>query len=443
MNDAGHDAAHEEPWPSPARAWYAIGILLIAFVFSFIDRSIIALLVEPIKKDLGISDFGIGLLQGLAFAIFYTLVGIPIGRLADRLSRRRIIAVGIFLWSLMTAACGLAKSFTGLFLARVGVGVGEATLSPSAYSMISDLFPRDQLGRALAVYQGGAFLGAGIAFIVGGMVIRALSRAGEVALPLIGIVQPWQMVFFVVGLPGLIVALLMLTVREPVRRGKIAGHDKGIPIGEVVRYVRTNGRLFTSVFVGFALLAVPITTFLTWVPAYLNRVHGYSRGETGLTLGLILLIFSPAGVYFGGWLIDQFQRRGYTDAPLRTGLIAAALLLPLSLFATTLSNSSLTIALACPFVFCASMPIAAAPTTLQLVAPNQLRAQLSAVWMLALNLISTGVGPTGVGFITEYVLGDEMAVGLSVALVNCVSVPVAGLLLWFGIRPLREVRSGE
>jgi MFS family permease len=431
-------ATTEQPWPSAAKGWYAISVLLLAFVFSFIDRSIIALLVEPIKQDLGITDFGIGLLQGLAFAIFYTLVGIPIARLADRRSRRGIITAGIFLWSLMTAACGLTKSFLGLFLVRVGVGVGEAALSPSAYSMISDLFPKQKLGRALAVYQGGAFLGAGIAFLAGGMVIQLLSAAGNVELPLIGLVKPWQMTFFVVGLPGILVGFLMLTITEPARRGKLAGHSDGIPFRQVVGYVKTRARLFVSLFAGFALLAVPITTFMTWVPAYMNRVHAYTRAEAGFTLGLILLIFSPAGVYFGGWLIDQLQKRGYADATFRVGLIAAALLLPLSYFATTMTDSAITVALLCPFVFCASIPIAAAPATLQLLAPNQMRAQLSAAWLLALNLISTTVGPTLVGFLSEFIFQDEMAVGLAIALVNCISAPIAGLLLWTAIRPFHK-----
>ena len=212
------------PWPSPLRAWYAVAVLVLAFVFSFVDRIVIALLVEPIKADLGISDFGIGLLQGFAFALFYALLGIPIGRLSDRVSRRGIIATGIAIWSLMTAACGLARSFFGLFLARVGVGVGEATLSPAAYSMISDYFPREQLGRALGVYQSGALLGAGIAFLVGGAAVQMLSVYDGQVLPVLGEVRMWQLAFFVVGLPGLLVALLMLTVKEPARRGKASRH---------------------------------------------------------------------------------------------------------------------------------------------------------------------------------------------------------------------------
>jgi MFS family permease len=434
---------NQQQQPSSAQGWYAISILVIAYIFSFIDRTIIALLVEPIKQDLVITDFGIGLLQGLAFAIFYALVGIPIGRLADRYNRKRIISAGITLWSLMTAACGLANSFLSLFLVRVGVGVGEAALSPSAYSMISDLFPRKKLGRALGVYQAGAFLGAGIAFLTGGLVIQILSSAGNITLPLIGTIKPWQMTFIVVGLPGLLVALLMLTVKEPKRRGKLKGHEGGIPLLQVLGYVKTNSRLFASLFCGFALLAVPLTTFMTWVPAYLSRVHDYSRADTGITLGLILLIFSPAGVYFGGWLIDQFQKRGYTDSTFRVGLISAVLLIPLSYFSTRMMDSTVTIALLCPFVFCASMPIAAAPATLQILVPNQMRAQLSAVWMLALNIISTAAGPTMVGFITEYILQDNMAVGSSVTLVNCISVPVAGLILWGAIRPFRRALEME
>jgi len=437
-----HGDANEHPWPSTGKAWYAVSILVVAFVFSFIDRIIIALLVEPIKQDLGVSDFGIGMLQGLAFAVFYALVGIPIGRWADRRSRRWIIGIGIFLWSLMTAACGLARNFWQLFAARVGVGVGEAALSPAAYSMISDYFPKEKLGRALGVYQAGAFVGAGISFLVGGLVIRYVMGAEALSLPLIGSVRPWQMVFFAVGLPGVIVALLMYTVVEPERRGKLAGHAQGMPLGQVLRYVREHRRLFMAHFGGFALLAVPITTILTWVPAFFTRVLGYSLPDTGLKLGSILIILSPAGVYFGGWLVDHFARRGVSDATFRVGIGAALALLPLSYFATTTTDPDIALWLFGPFVFAASISMAVAPAALQLVTPNQMRAQVSATWMLVLNLVTAGLGPTAVGFISVYVLADDMAVGSSIALVNCVSVPLAALVLWSGLRPFRAAVSG-
>jgi len=437
----GPSDTSSQPWPSEKKAWYAIAILVVAFVFSFIDRIIIALLVGPIKQDLGVTDFGIGMLQGLAFAVFYATVGIPIGRWSDVFSRRWIIGIGIFLWSLMTAACGLAKGFWTLFLARVGVGVGEAALSPAAYSMIADYFPREKLGRALGVYQAGAFVGAGIAFLVGGLVIQLVSGNDNFVLPIIGAVRPWQMVFFAVGLPGVLVALLMFTVDEPARRGKLAGHDGGIPLADVLAYVKKHRRLFLSHFFGFALLAVPITTILTWAPAYFSRVLGYSRPEAGLTLGLILIILSPSGVYFGGWMVDALQKRGYSDAPFRVGIAAGLILLPLSYLSTTISDPRITVALFCPFIFFASISMAAAPAALQLVTPNQMRAQISATWMLVLNLVTAGLGPTAVGFISAIVFADDMQVGSAIALVNCFSVPLAAMALWTGLKSFRAAAA--
>ena len=424
-------------WPSPLRAWYAVAVLVLAFVFSFIDRIVIALLVEPIKADLGVSDFGIGLLQGFAFALFYALLGIPIGRLSDRISRRGIIATGIAIWSLMTAACGLARSFFELFLARVGVGVGEAALSPAAYSMIADYFPREKLGRALGVYQSGAMLGAGIAFLVGGAAVQMLSAYDGQVLPVLGKVRMWQLAFFVVGLPGLLIALLMLTVREPARRGKASGTATGIPLRQVLTYLRSHRRLFLAHFFGFGLLVVPITTVLAWAPTWLSRVLGLARADTGFVLGAMLLVLSPAAVFFGGWAIDYLQKRGHADAPFRVSIGAALAIVPLSLFATTGSDPTLALWLIGPLVFCACISQAAAPTVIQVMVPNEMRAQISAVWMLCMNLISTLMGPTLVGFITVYVLMDDMAVGQSIAIVNTVSAPLAAFILWIGLRQFR------
>lgn len=414
-----------------------MAILVVAFVLSFIDRIVIALLVEPIKADLAISDFEIGLLQGLAFAIFYALLGIPIGRLADRISRRGIIAAGISLWSLMTAACGLARSFTGLFLARVGVGVGEAALSPAAYSMIADYFPKEKLGRALAVYQSGALFGAGIAFLVGGAALRLLAPYEGHVLPVIGVVHVWQLAFFIVGLPGVLIALLMLTVDEPVRRGKIAGEGLGMPLRQVFDYMASHSRVLLAIFAGFALLAVPITAVLSWAPTYLHRVLGYSRTDAGFVLGTMLLVLAPAAIYSGGWLIDWLRNRGHDGAPFIVSIGAALALVPLSVFATTSADAGLAMALLAPLIFCSCVSQVAAPAVIQVMVPNEMRAQVSAVWMLVMNLVATIFGPTMVGFVTVYVLADDMAVGDSVAIVNLVSAPVAALILWAGLKRFR------
>ncbi len=428
-------------WPRPAVAWFGVGVLVLAFIFSIADRIIISLLVDPIKADLGLSDTDMGLMMGLAFAIFYALMGLPIGRMADKYSRRTIIGCGIFLWSIMTAVCGLTRSFWELFLARVGVGVGEATLSPAAYSMIADYFPREKLGRALGVYQSGAFFGVGLALIFGGLAIQFASTADDISLPLVGVIAPWQLAFIAVGLPGVLVAALMFLVKEPVRQGLRQGllpaQSDEISLGEAVGFAWTRRRVFLAHYTGFALLALPMTTLATWVPAYFMRVVGLTPPETGLKLGLIVLVFSPIGVIGGGWLADSLFKKGRTDAPLRVALMAAAFMVPCSLLATTIKDPGLALLLIAPFAFGASISMGLAPTALQLITPNRLRAQISAAWMLFLNIITAGLGPTAVGWINDAVFGDPLAVGLSIAAVNTVSVALGGLILFATLKPFR------
>jgi len=205
---------------SYAYEWYVVVICMLAYIFSFVDRQILALMIEPIKHDLQLSDTQFSLLHGLAFSLFYAVMGIPIALLADRYSRPKIIAIGVAFWSLATAACGLSRSFAHMFLARIGVGVGEAALSPATYSMLSDMFPRDKLGRAVGIYSIGSFIGGGMAFLIGGYVINLLKSVDSVVVPWVGAMRPWQVTFFIVGLPGLLVALLiLLTVRDPQRLG--------------------------------------------------------------------------------------------------------------------------------------------------------------------------------------------------------------------------------
>lgn len=196
-----HDDPGEEEFSSPAYAWYVVGILTLAYVFSFIDRQILNMLVGPIRRDLNITDTQMSLLMGASFAIFYTLFGIPLGWLADTRSRRLIITVGVAFWSIMTASCGLTKRFWELAVMRMGVGVGEATLSPAAYSMIADYFPPQRRSTAMSVYSMGIYIGAGLAYILGGIVVGFASKQESFPLPVIGSVRSWQLVFFIVGLP--------------------------------------------------------------------------------------------------------------------------------------------------------------------------------------------------------------------------------------------------
>src|SRR5580698_8597174 len=228
-------ARANQPRAGLGYAWYVVIVLTALYMLSFVDRTILGLLVGSIKRDLGISDTRIGLLQGLSFALFYTVMGLPLGRLADTRSRRNLIAGGVVVWSLFTSACAIAKSFWSLFFTRIGVGVGEAGLSPAAYSLISDYFPPDKLGVAISVYYMGVFLGSSLALLVGGVVVDIMSRVHTVTLPLIGTIASWRVTFLVVGLPGLLFALLVYTIKEPLRRNMLKSAQ-----GEVTRLSFTH-----------------------------------------------------------------------------------------------------------------------------------------------------------------------------------------------------------
>ncbi len=439
----GVGSAEETPWPSPWRSWYAVAVLLVAYTVSFVDRSIMALLVVPIQADLGIGDTEISLLHGFAFAIFYTTLGIPIARLADRMSRRRIIAIGIAVWSLATALCGLTQRFWQLFLARVGVGVGEAALSPAAYSMIADLFPKRQLARALAVYSTGVYIGAGLAFIIGGWVIQTVSEASAISLPLVGELKPWQLTFIVVGLPGLLVALWMLSVREPARRGTRAD-DNILPFSDVLRFVREHKRVYYAHFFGFSLIGIVFNGFLAWTPTLLIRRFDYSAPEAGLVLGILLLVLGTLGIVAGGALADWLESRGRKDGTMIVGLIAGIVLTPLAILAPLAGTAALTIALLSVFFFFSSFPYGASAAALQMITPNRMRAQVSAIYLLTLNLLGIGLSATAIALVTDFVLGDPQRIGSSMAIVGGIAAPFGALLLYRGLRPFSErVRAVE
>ena len=414
-------------------AWYGLFVLFVAYTFSFIDRSILSLMVEPIKADLKLSDTEISLLHGFAFAIFYTFLGIPIARLADSRSRTKIIAWGIVVWSTMTALCGLANRFATLFLARVGVGVGEAALSPAAYSLLTDLFPRRQLGLAMGLYSAGVYVGAGLAFLIGGYAVQAAIAHGPVAVPVIGELRPWQLIFVIVGLPGLLVAGLMLTVREPARPvRRITGTQAGV--GAVWRLIQQEPRTFLSHFIGFSLLGLLFNAFLAWAPAFFMRVHGLSTAGTGALLGSLIILFGSAGIVAGGIYSDRLIQKGRTAGPILSARLAAVVLLPLAVAAPLAGTLPLAACLFAAFFFFAAFPYGSAAAAIQMAAPAHLRAQVSAIYLFVLNLTGMGVGPTLVALVTDLGFGDPRAVGQSMAIVGLVSAPLGALVLHGGAR---------
>jgi MFS family permease len=421
-------------------------VLFVAYTFSFIDRYILSLLIQPIKQDLGLSDTRVSLLHGLAFAIFYTVMGIPIGRLADRYSRRLIISAGIAAWSMMTAACGLARGFWQLFAARVGVGVGEAALSPAAYSMIADLFPPHKLGRAMSIYSAGAVLGGGLAFIIGGTVIQAISQTPDIALPLIGTVRTWQLSFFIVGLPGLLVALLMWTVKEPRRHATSTvgtGQDDTPALSQVLRYLLSSWRVYGPHFLGFSMLAVVFNAMLAWTPAFLSRTFDMPVGQAGPAIGFLLLSFGVAGILAGGWLADRLLAKGFKDATLRTGIVAGIGAFPFAVLAPLMPSSFLSLLLFAPLWFFSTSGFGAAVAALQHVTPNRMRGITSACYLFSGNLLGVGLGPTAIALITDYSFGYDQAVRYSMAIVGGSCAILAVVFLLLGLRPFRELAEAR
>jgi MFS family permease len=431
------DPAAATSYPPTRRAWYAVAILTIAYIFSFIDRQILSLLVVPIRRDLHISDTQMSLLMGLSFALFYTLFGFPIGRLADSRSRRNIITGGVITWSLFTAGCGLAGSYLQMFLMRFGVGVGEAALSPPAYSLLSDYFPPQRRALALSVFGLGIFLGSGMALILGGIIVPYTSAGGIVTLPLIGLsIFRWQLTFFLIGLPGLLAAALVRTIREPVRQECKAAVVE--PIRAVFAYIGKHRATFGCHHLATALNTFAAYATTAWIPTFFMRTHGWSAGHAGLVYGSMMVVFSSLGILSGGWYCDYLARRGYRDAHFRVGLTISLLALPPALLYPLMPTAELALVFLIPWTFLNATIYGVAPAAIQQVAPNEMRAQVSAMYLFVINLIGMGGGPTAAALLTDHVFHDDNMLRYSLVIIYAGAFSTAALLWWLGLKPYRR-----
>lgn len=421
------------------RAWYSLGLLTVIYLFSFIDRQIISLMVDPIKRDLGISDTQISLLQGLAFAIFYTTLGIPIAKLADRHLRKGIISIGVGLWSMMTMACGLANNYAQMFLARMGVGVGEAALSPAAYSIINDAFPDRLKSRAFAIYSMGISLGGGVAYMAGGYVVEQASSVSVYTLPIIGDIKPWQLVFMIAGAPGLLLAILAMTMLEPKRK-----HAELPPQSNESTAVRkTQGslsylyqhrRLYLPHFLGFALLSLISYSYSAWMPSAILRKFDISVAEVGLLFGLITCIGGAVGLYLAAFLADKLNTRARdggdsTQSGAQSVAVYCALAIAISGTIPPLMNNEAALWISlCVFALFASTWAGLAPAILSSITSANRLASTSAYYLLSINLIGLGLGPSVVALISDYAFASSN-IGVAISISCLCAAPVSALLL--------------
>lgn len=418
--------------PSSSRyAWYVVAALSLANVSGWVDRGILGILAPSIEHDFKITDTEVSLLQGLAFGLFFAVLGLPIARFADRTNRRNIIAAGAALWSVFTTASAAATSFLMLLVMRVGVGVGEATLNAPSISLIADYFPRERLSRAMSIYSLGIFLGSGLGYYFGGVIFSLTNVQGVWHLPVLGDVHPWQATFVAVGLPGLLVALLLLTVREPARRNRDqAGRYTSLRV--LLGYVGANRRTYIAHGLGFGVFALVNFALAFWIPTLFVRAHHWDAGAASRVQGVLTMTIGVAGVVCGGWLGDRLVRMGRNDGPLWVGIVGAVgMLISAPAFSLMPTARSAIVALAVVNFF-AAFPWGAASAAAAEMAPSTLRAQSAAVYFFVLTLISGTLGPVIVGLFNDHVFGTD-GVASSLAVVSAGGMAVAAIFLVAGL----------
>jgi MFS family permease len=426
----------EEPSFPPLRyAQFVVVVLTLVYTASFLDRQIIALTAERVRADLLLSDVQLGLLQGLSFAIFYTALGIPMGILADRTSRRRLILCGLILWSIATALCGFASSFSALFLARMLVGVGEAALAPAAYSLISDYFPRRSRARAMSVYASGVLIGSGLAYLAGGMILPLADRVAQWLNESGFQRNGWQVAFILAATPGVVLPLLLLAVREPARQERIS--SQRLHTGDSWKFIVGRWRFFAPLYSALALMATVNYGNFAWLPSVFQRVHGRSASEFGFGFGLILLVMGPLGMLAGGALADRMRSRQSRSPVLAICGIALLLSTPAAALSPVVSDIRVAWLLIAWQIFSISVPISLGPVALQLAAPNEFRGFVMALYMASISIVGLGLGPLIPAIISDHVFEDGRMLGVALALQCALLLPVAGLAL------LRLARNGD
>ncbi len=433
-------------WPSPFYGWYVAAVLLLAYTFSFVDRQALNLLVTPIQADLAISDFQIGLLQGPAFVITYVLMSVPIGRLVDRFHRVSIMIGGLLAWSAATVACGLSRSFPQLFLSRLGVGAGEAAMTPAAWSVLADCFPPEKLARPVSLYLMGPYLGAGLAMIAGAEVLDWTGEAERIALPLLGELAPWQVTLVALGLPGLLIAALLATIREPTRKGRTIARRAAPPWSQVLAYLSENVRIYVSLLIGAPFIIVVLYGLQGWVPTIMVRVYDWDLAQAGRVYGVLAVFAGSSGVLTGPWLARRLEARGHADSPMRLAMISAAgaaIAMAMLPWQADPYGGLACVALASFFV---TLPLALIASALQLVTPNEMRGVVVGIYVVTTNVIGLALGPTLVAASTDYLFGDPGAVAGSLSLVSVVVGPVAIAILTIGMKPyarrMQEIGGG-
>lgn len=431
MSGAPAPAQAHDNWPdnySAPVAWWAVAVTMIFQIVSMIDRQVVSVLIPEMRADLGLNDFQISMVQGMAFALFYGAMGLIIGALVDRHSRQKIMFAGIVLWSVAAAATGFARNYMQLFVARLFVGFGEGAISPAAQSLLSGIFPRGKLATPMSCFTAAGVIGISLSYALGGLLLDRFTVA-----PLGGVLEgmaPWRQVLVVTGAPGVAVALLAFSLREPKRAGTPPPQRHEASWGSFFAYIRANARLMLGVILGSALVAMMTQAAMSWTPTYARRVLGVSAGEVGTIMSLAVGLGGVVGGVTLGLIIDHWFRRGVHDIALRLLAIAALTVPPL--IALCFLADDATLLFGGVTLMMLTMGAIFGPTlaAVQMIAPPAMRGRFGALVVLASNLFGFAFGPMLVGAITDYGFRDPDKIGVSIAVVLVLICPFAAWLIW-------------
>jgi len=419
-------------YPSALVGWATVAILFILYVLSLTDRYIIALLVQPMKADLGLSDFQLSLLQGPAFALLYSACAIPIGILLDRFGRKLVLYFSVTVWSIAAAMCGFAQGFAGIALARAVLGAGEAGFSTGAYSVIGDSFRPDRVSLAMSIFVMGGVMGAGFVFLLGGPLVAALHENGAVELGPFGLLEPWRQAFILTGIPGVFLAFLIFFFREKKRP---ADQVATLGYGQAFAFVKKNFQFYFAVFVGISVVFAVTIGLQLWTPAFLIRTHGWDAAQIGIAMG-IAQILAATTLPLHGWAVDKLYSRGMKAAHFSWVMGSSAVGVVVGAAAYLVSDPVVTVVLFGIFMATGMAASSIGPALVQIATPAHLRGRVSAMFVVCTGLIAMGLGPTTVGFVTDVVFRDEMKVGWSMIVSLLVVLPFAIAVLGLGRKKL-------
>ena len=423
-------------FPPSKDAWYAVGILALTTTFAMLDQGILGLLIQSIIDDFRLTDTQASLLLGPAFAFVYVLVGLPVSPLIDRKKRTRIITIGITVWSLATAACGLAANFVQLFVARMVVGAGEAVNGPASYSIVSDYFSRARLPKAIYALQIGSVAGSGLSLLLGGGMIYIIAILGTPTLPIVGELRPWQAVMMAVGLPGLMVALLLMTVKEPPRRNR-SRQVSGVPLVGAINYMWLNVSVFGPLLLGLTLGALD-SGGRAWGAAFFQRTYGWEPSTYGLTAGIVSIVAMLSGLYIGAKWVERMQARGHVDAPFRVIVYTRAVNIPFAIAMPLMPTPEL--ALACNAVGFLTLGMSGPMlnAVMLIITPNQIRGQVMAIYLFIFTVIGQGLSPVITGATTDYIFTSPDDLRWSIMVLHIAFLPAALLVTLLGWKPYRR-----